>query len=510
MDRKEDDSIGNLEIFDEIDHVRELEKALLESEERLRSFMDFATEAFVLLDSKLHVIEANRIALNTVGLERKDAINKYYGDIVPSFEESKTRVNYLRVLKSGNSIIMTDYVPHPEYGSRKYDVKIFKVGDGIGVIATDITEFKLVEQALKSNEENLRQVIQNMPVMLDAFDENDHIIVWNRECERVTGYTAEEMIGDLNALEKLYPDQKYLSRLLKEWSEKGDEFYNWETDITHKDGTTKKVTWSNISKHFPVPGWKSWAVGFDITDRIKLEDELLEKRKLAALGQMAAGLAHELNTPLANINLTTDYLMSFINNNKINNFDINPVMNELKDIKEQINYCGQIIKNLLHFSRKIEISKSNFNLNSFFTEIVSSPSIESSITEKNIDIIMEIDKSATLNGDKVLLSQCFQNLIINSIDAMISSQTDPTIKISVLENDEGSEISFKDNGRGIKEEYLPRIFDPFFTTKEVGRGTGLGLSITRGIIEKHKGEITVKSIYGEGTEILVVLPRTSS
>ena len=192
MDRKEDDSIGNLEIFDEIDHVRELEKALLESEERLRSFMDFATEAFVLLDSKLHVIEANRIALNTVGLERKDAINKYYGDIVPSFEESKTRVNYLRVLKSGNSIIMTDYVPHPEYGSRKYDVKIFKVGDGIGVIATDITEFKLVEQALKSNEENLRQVIQNMPVMLDAFDENDHIIVWNRECERVTGYTADD------------------------------------------------------------------------------------------------------------------------------------------------------------------------------------------------------------------------------------------------------------------------------------------------------------------------------
>ena len=115
--------------------------------------------------------------------------------------------------------------------------------------------------------------------MLDAFDEDNRILVWNRECERVTGYAAEEMIGASNVLETLYPDQEYLTKLLTEWAEHGDEFYNWEMTVTCKDGTEKTVAWSNISKRFPITGWKSWAIGVDVSERKRAEVTLQEKEQ---------------------------------------------------------------------------------------------------------------------------------------------------------------------------------------------------------------------------------------
>ena len=144
-------------------------------------------------------------------------------------------------------------------------------------LKAEIEERKQAEEALRQSEERLRHVVQNMPVMLDALDEDNRILIWNRECERVTGYTAEEMIGASNVMEILYPDKEYLSKLLTEWAERGDEFHNWEMDITCKDGTTRTVAWSNISKQFPIPGWESWAIGVDNTERKKAEQALRER-----------------------------------------------------------------------------------------------------------------------------------------------------------------------------------------------------------------------------------------
>ncbi|MFX0125887.1 MAG: sensor histidine kinase, partial [Candidatus Hodarchaeota archaeon] len=123
---------------------------------------------------------------------------------------------------------------------------------------------------------------------------------------------------------------------------------------------------------------------------------------------------------------------------------------------------------------------------------------------------LKIEKNIYILGDRILLNQYFQNLIINSIDALSSSQTDPLIIISLIEHDDIIEIIIIDKGMGIKEEHLDRIFDPFFTTKKVGEGTGLGLPITRGIIERHKGKMMINGTIGEGTEVLVTLKRKSA
>jgi diguanylate cyclase (GGDEF)-like protein/PAS domain S-box-containing protein len=140
--------------------------------------------------------------------------------------------------------------------------------------ALDITERVQAEQALRENQDRLRQVVMNMPVMLDAFDENNRIIVWNRECERVTGYGAEEVLSHPDPLRLLYPNEADRLRMLKQIQVAGNYFRGMEWTLTCKDGKRKTVSWSNISSEFPIPGWISWAIGVDITSRKEVEEEL--------------------------------------------------------------------------------------------------------------------------------------------------------------------------------------------------------------------------------------------
>jgi PAS domain S-box-containing protein len=147
------------------------------------------------------------------------------------------------------------------------------------VVVRDITERKRTEEALQESEERLRLVVQNMPIMLDALDADNNIIVWNQECERVTGYSADEIVSNPKALELLYPDKAYLQRVLAEWAERSDSFRDWELELISKDGNAKTVSWSNLSQQFPIPGWDSWAVGVDITERKRAEEALRESEE---------------------------------------------------------------------------------------------------------------------------------------------------------------------------------------------------------------------------------------
>ncbi len=142
-----------------------------------------------------------------------------------------------------------------------------------------IIRHKQSEKLIQESEERLRLVIQNMPVMMNAFDENWNIIACNDECERVTGYRADEIIGNPKAIELLYPDTHYRKSMMKKWIGRGSDYYNWEWNITCKDGTIKTVAWSNISERFPVPGWTTWGIGVDVTE-LKKVIVTLQKREL--------------------------------------------------------------------------------------------------------------------------------------------------------------------------------------------------------------------------------------
>ena len=158
----------------------------------------------------------------------------------------------------------------------------------------EISDRFRAEEALRQSEERLRVVLQNMPVMLDALDIEGNLIIWNQECSRVTGYSAAEIIGNRTAMELLYPDAAYRQQMITQWAERGNCYRNWEWNLTCKDGSIKTIAWSNLSEEFPIPGWASWGIGIDVTDRKQAEEALrqanqeLENR----VAQRTAELAH--------------------------------------------------------------------------------------------------------------------------------------------------------------------------------------------------------------------------
>ncbi|NJP12398.1 MAG: PAS domain S-box protein [Leptolyngbyaceae cyanobacterium RU_5_1] len=142
---------------------------------------------------------------------------------------------------------------------------------GAVVTIRDLTDLQQAETGLRQSEEHLRQILQHMPVMLDAFDANGTIICWNQECERVTSFTAEEVIGNPTMMEVFYPDAAYRQQMMADWEKRGHDYRNWEWELTCKDGSTRTIAWSNLSGQFPVPGWVSWGVGVDVTERKQAE-----------------------------------------------------------------------------------------------------------------------------------------------------------------------------------------------------------------------------------------------
>jgi PAS domain S-box-containing protein len=181
------------------------------------------------------------------------------------------RLEYRIITPSGQ----TKWVQGTSRPSRQADGSV--VWDGIVV---DITASKETEFALRQSEENLRLVLQNMPVMLDAFDLDQNLIVWNHECERVTGYSADEMIGRPNGMELLYPDSAYREQILNKEQREGGDYRNQEWTLMTKDQCPRTIAWSNISSQFPIPGWATWGIGVDVTERKQAEIALRQSEEM--------------------------------------------------------------------------------------------------------------------------------------------------------------------------------------------------------------------------------------
>lgn len=164
-----------------------------------------------------------------------------------------------------------------DVGAPVYDLE----GQFAGFVGSvlDLEDRRRAEEGLRAREARLKQVLEIMPVMLDAFDEQRTIVLWNKECERVTGYSAAEIVGNPRAMELLYPDAAYRERMLDEWTARGDKYRDWEWTLTAKDGTPRSVMWSNISQEYPISGWATWGTGLDITARRTAEQRLEESEK---------------------------------------------------------------------------------------------------------------------------------------------------------------------------------------------------------------------------------------
>jgi PAS domain S-box-containing protein len=233
----------------------------------------------------------------------------------------------------------------------------------------------------------------------------------------------------------------------------------------------------------------------DITEKSRLEEQLLQADRLSSIGLFAAGVAHEVNTPLAGV---ASYVQSLLQDTPPED----PRYELLQKIEKQSFRASGIINNLLNFARFDAAEFREVDLNSLMTDTVSL--VEGQFRKGRIKISLELDPALpTTLGNGGRLQQVFMNLFLNARDAMPKGGR---LQVRTFREDSALVVQVQDNGRGIAPEDVKRIYDPFFTRKGVGKGTGLGLSVSWGIIQEHAGRIKVDSTPGHGTVFTVQLP----
>jgi two-component system, NtrC family, sensor kinase len=243
------------------------------------------------------------------------------------------------------------------------------------------------------------------------------------------------------------------------------------------------------------------------TEADQLNKQLIEAGKMASIGELSAGVAHEINNPLAIILTEKQILLDMVAFTPGLDEEFKKSLKESMDqVDTQVNRCKRITHNLLRFSRRTRSVIEKVDLNLFLREVVDL--MEREARSSGIKFLTDLDENLKpVLSDPSQLQQVFLNLITNAIDAH-DGKPYGTIRIATRSDDESKtlHIEFADTGSGIPKEIINKIFDPFFTTKTVGKGTGLGLSICYGIMQRLGGSISVRSQVGEGTEFTLTLP----
>ncbi len=351
----------------------------------------------------------------------------------------------------------------------------------------------------------LEGLLKNMEGGVFTVDLDKRIISFNKGAEWITGYCLEEVLGkpckDIfksNICDGMCPFEKVI--------EKGTPVNINEAVIKGKDGAEIITSRTSFALYDVHGNQRGMAVIFrDRTELTNLRQQLLQSEKLAVMGQLAAGVAHEVNNPINGIITYIHLLLKKLDENDV---DPETWKKNLRLVERETVRIGRLVKNLLNFSRKTEPELKSVSMTKLINETL--PILEDQFLIKNINIVKKYDdRIPYILADFSQLQQVVINLILNAVQAVDSQGT---IEISLTAvGAKGSEcfvrLDITDNGKGIPPEDLDKLFDPFYTTKtgDTG-GVGLGLSIARQIIKAHHGRISITSDVGKGTNVSVRLP----
>jgi two-component system NtrC family sensor kinase len=343
-------------------------------------------------------------------------------------------------------------------------------------------------ERLKDYSEN---IIESLTVGVAVLDQKGEIIGWNRVLEGIFSRTKEQalarrlqdILGPKNTLSLFPSDTQQDFRLLSEIT----------LEIPGGGMKIFDIAKTPLLDNKMMP-YGTIIVFEDITEKIHLQQQLVTSEKLASIGLLSAGVAHEINTPLTGISSYIQMLQKKLTDTHYTKI--------LEKIEAQTERVSKIIKNLLNFARNpSDTAFHKVNIIGGLQEIISL--IDYKLKAMNIKLELNLQPVKLIWGQGERLQQVFINIILNAIDAMPHGGT---LKIETSETPSEVMIKIADTGTGIKKQHLPHIFDPFFTTKGIGKGTGLGLSISYAIIKEHEGRITVESEVGEGSCFAIFIP----
>jgi PAS domain S-box-containing protein len=370
-----------------------------------------------------------------------------------------------------------------------------------GQAATAIENARLYSQLQeKANEiESVRQfnanVVESLTDALVVVGPDDRVQFWNRRAETLTGVGREAAVG--RPLTGLF-QRPFLDtvRAARHESPAGTSLFRVPLSPFGEDRRELLVNLAIAPFERADREQAGWILVIaDVTDRANLEEQLRLSEKMAAIGLLAAGVAHEVNTPLTGISSFTQMLLDRSDAD-------DPRKELLEKIERQTFRAARIVNNLLNLARPSGGEVRPVDLNGILGDVLSL--LEHQLRMSRVQVRRElVDGPVMVRGVEYKLQQVFLNLFLNARDAMPSGGW---LAVSTRVEKDDAIVEVSDTGHGIPSEHIARIYDPFFTTKGEGRGTGLGLSVTYGIVQEHAGTLTCESSQGEGTRFRLVLP----
>jgi PAS domain S-box-containing protein len=341
-------------------------------------------------------------------------------------------------------------------------------------------------------------ILESMDSGIVVTDLDGTVMRWNRALEGLYGRARAEALG--RRLEEVFPETFVDAvRSIIGPSRPGEDVAHiYKLHLPTPEGRALMVNVSAAPFH--VGGGERQGTVLildDVTARVRLEEQLQHSEKMASIGLLAAGVAHEVNTPLAGISSYTQMARAEVE-------PAHPAAPLLEKIEKQTFRAAKIINNLLNFSRFHGPEFETLDVNKVLGDVLSL--VEHQLESARIKVRREMAGTLpAVRGNENRLQQVFFNLILNARDAMPRGGW---LTLQTRADDDAVVVEVKDTGEGIRREDIKRIYDPFFTTKGIGRGTGLGLSVSYGIVQEHGGAIFVDSAPGQGTTFQVALPPT--
>jgi len=478
--------------------------ALRKNETRFTELFETLQEGIYIATPEGRILDVNPAMVRMLGYESKEELLKrQVPEILVDPTERKAikeqaehspmvqgrEITLLR--KDGSSIVCLNSAA----AVRDSSCKVVRYQGAV----VDITERREIERKLHQQQEFARRLVDNFPDLILVLDTASRYTFVSPRCFEVLGYTLEEAktmeFGgrthpeDLTAALSVYQD--ILSGR--------QTFASLELRVRHKQGDWRRILF-NFSPLSDEKGNIEGVVlsGRDVTDIKRLQEQLIQAEKLAAMGQMLAGVAHELNNPLTAVLGVTELLRERVPGDE-------STKRQLELTHRQARRAARIVQNLLEFSRPASPQKKPLDVNNLVERTLQLHEHSLRRNAIEVDFHPQTDFPGVV-GDANQLIQVFLNLVTNAEQAIREIRDSGRLQIRLTRIGNRVSIAFQDDGVGIRPDALPRLFDPFYTTKRPGGGTGLGLSICMSIIREHGGTIEAEILPAGGSAFTVYLP----
>ncbi len=478
----------------------------LESRERfITRIVESIPSSVMVIDRSLRVVSVNRNFLEKAQRKARTTLGRKVEKVFPQVLMEYTHLDQKaqqvfstgQTIEGGKVAYRAPGLPTRIYYYRLIPLKTELAVENVMLLMDDITEREQLGEEVRQAERHLASVVECANDLVISMEPGGQIVTWNWAAESISKLKAEQ-VREQPLLSLCAPEQRpVMAEILKRLT-RGEDVQNTEVNLLTATGEEIPIAWNCSSMRDDagkVVGIV--AVGRDLTEQRRLEEQLIHTAKMASLGVMAGGIAHELRNPLGIISASAQLLLESPEDDQLRS-------QGLQKIHAATQRASLIIENLLKFSRpEGKRVKKEFDLCVALDESLAMLAHQMTLQKVTLHRQYQPDLPHVY-GSREMLQQVFTNLTLNACNAMPEGGT---LTIDAQSATTGEvEIRFSDIGRGIAPEHLLKIFDPFFTTMPVGKGVGLGLSISHSIVQQFQGTIEVTSQVDKGSTFIVRLP----